>query len=278
MRFTKMEGLGNDYVYVNGFEETVADPEALARAISDRHFGAGSDGLVLILPSDRADFRMRMFNADGSEAEMCGNAARCVGRYVFERGLTRRRELTLETGAGIKLLLLSGAGERVDAVRVDMGLPELRPAEIPVRLEGDRAIDVPIALEGEKWSMTCVSMGNPHAVIFVPDAEHADVEGIGPRLERHPLFPQRANIEFATVLDSRHIRMRVWERGSGETMACGTGACATAVAAVLGGRCGRDLTISLNGGDLRVIWDEKTGHVLQEGPANFVYDGTWLRG
>ena len=275
MRFTKMLGLGNDYVYVNALRERVEDPSALSRAISDRHFGAGSDGLVLILPSAEADFRMRMFNADGSEAEMCGNAARCIGKYVYEKGLTRKREISLQTGSGIRRLSLETEGETVISVEVDMGSPVFQPDRIPVVVTGDRAVNIPVEADGHSFEMTCVSMGNPHAVIFVEDAERFDVHRFGPLLEHNRLFPQRANIEFATVEHSNQIRMRVWERGSGETMACGTGACATLAAAVQTGRSGRQARVRLNGGTLEIRWDEKTGHIFQKGPAVSVYEGEW---
>lgn len=278
MRFTKMQGLGNDYIYIDGTRETVKDPDALARAVSDVHFGAGSDGLVLILPDPEADFRMRMFNADGSEAEMCGNAARCIGKYVFERGLTDKTEIRLMTGNGIRHLQLQTEGNRVLSVRVDMGMPAFGPEEIPVNLPGTIVINHPVKIESQTFEITCVSMGNPHAAIFVDDADSFDVSRYGPLLENHPLFPKKANIEFITVRNPNHLRMRVWERGSGETWACGTGACASLVAGVLTGRCGRKAVLSLNGGDLMVEWDKKTGHVFQSGPAAFVYDGEWLAG
>lgn len=275
MRFTKMQGIGNDYIYIDCFREKVEDPARLSRKMSDRHFGVGADGIVLICPSEKADFRMRMFNADGSESEMCGNATRCIAKYVLERGLTRKHTVTLETGAGIKILEMRIEGGEVQSVRVDMGAPAFRPEEIPVLLQGDRIVDHPVSFAGLPLRMTCVSMGNPHAVFFVEDAEHFDVTGIGPKIEADPLFPRKTNAEFATVLDRGHIRMRVWERGSGETMACGTGACATLAAAVLCGLTDREAELRLNGGNLRIIWDEKTGHILQEGPAVFVFDGEW---
>jgi len=275
MRFTKMQGIGNDYIYIDCFREKVEDPARLSREMSDRHFGVGADGIVLICPSEKADFRMRMFNADGSESEMCGNATRCIAKYVLERGLTRKHTVTLETGAGIKILEMRIEGGEVQSVRVDMGAPAFRPEEIPVLLQGDRIVDHAVSFAGLPLRMTCVSMGNPHAVFFVEDAEHFDVTGIGPKIEADPLFPRKTNAEFATVLDRGHIRMRVWERGSGETMACGTGACATLAAAVLCGLTDREAELRLNGGNLRIIWDEKTGHILQEGPAVFVFDGEW---
>ena len=278
MRFTKMHGLGNDYIYIDGSKEAVRDPAALARAVSDVRFGAGSDGLVLILPDPEADFRMRMFNADGSEAEMCGNAARCIGKYVYERGLTDKTEIRLMTGDGVKLLQLQTEGKKVLSVRVDMGAPAFRPEEIPVKLPGDCVRNVPVQIAERTFEITCVSMGNPHAVIFVDDADAFDVHRWGPLLENHPLFPNKANIEFVTVRNAERLRMRVWERGSGETWACGTGACASLVAGAVTGRCGRKAVLALNGGELLVEWDEKTGRVFQQGPAEFIYDGEWLAG
>ena len=275
MKITKMQGLGNDYIYVNGLEETVDDPQALARRISDRHFGVGSDGLVLILPCEEADFRMRMFNADGSESEMCGNAARCVGKYIHDRGLSDKEEIRLMTGAGIKILKLTVENGRTVRVRVDMGEPELVPERIPVRLGGSTAVGVPVETAGGQMKMTCVSMGNPHAVIAVDDADSFDVLGIGAQLEVHPLFPNRTNVEFVTVRNREHLRMRVWERGAGETMACGTGACATLVACVLNGLSERKAVLELNGGPLTVEWNPDDNHVYQEGPAEFVFDAEY---
>ena len=277
MRFTKMQGIGNDYIYLDCVSCPMpADPSALALRISDRHFGVGSDGLVLICGSDAADFRMRMYNADGSEAEMCGNAARCVGNYVYERGLTRKTEISLETGAGVKQLSLTLSDGGVDSVTVDMGTPELRPALIPVDLPEDGpAVDVPVTVDGRTFRGTAVSMGNPHFVIFQQEVETFPLETWGPQIESHPLFPRKVNTEFARVEDRSHIRMRVWERGSGETLACGTGACATLVAAVLNGLTDRQATLRLLGGDLDIRWDAETGHVLMTGPAEFVFDGEW---
>ena len=275
MRFTKMQGLGNDYIYVNCLEETVPDPVETARKISDRHFGVGSDGLVLILPDEEADFRMRMFNSDGSESEMCGNAARCVGKYIHDRGLSDKDEIRLMTGAGIKTLKLSVRDGRTESVRVDMGEPILEAERIPTTLTGLKVINTPVEILGETYGVTCVSMGNPHAVIFVEDADHTDVHAIGPVIENYPLFPRKTNVEFVTVNDRGNLRMRVWERGAGETMACGTGACATLVAAVLNGLCERKAILQLNGGPLTVEWDPETNHVFQEGPAEFVFDGIY---
>ena len=272
MRFTKMQGLGNDYIYINSLEKAVADPSALARKMSDRHFGVGADGIVLI-GREGEDFTMRMFNADGSEAEMCGNAARCVGKYIRDKGLSDRDEIRLWTGAGMKILQLSVKDGETVSVRVDMGEPILVPEKIPVNLTGDRAVRVPFEIPGFRGAMTCVSMGNPHAVFFVEDTERFDVHGIGSVIETHPLFPRKTNVEFATILSRKELRMRVWERGAGETMACGTGACATLVAAVLNGYCERDAVLRLNGGPLRVTWDAESNRVFQEGPAVFVFDG-----
>ena len=276
MKITKMQGLGNDYIYINCLDEKVEDPQALARRISDRHFGAGSDGLVLILPCEEADFRMRMFNADGSEAEMCGNAARCVGKYIHDRGLSGKNEIRLMTGAGIKTLQLNVKNGVTESVRVDMGEPVLEAPEIPVLLQGNPVVGAPVDALGQTFRMTCVSMGNPHAVIFVEDADSFDVHGVGEAIESHPLFPRKTNVEFVTVKDRGHLRMRVWERGSGETLACGTGACATLVAAVLNGVCERKAVLALNGGPLTVEWDPETGRVFQEGPAEFVFDGEYV--
>ena len=275
MRFTKMQGLGNDYIYVNCLEETVPDPVETARKISDRHFGVGSDGLVLILPDEEADFRMRMFNSDGSESEMCGNAARCVGKYIHDRGLSDKEEIRLMTGAGIKNLKLTVRDGRTESVRVDMGEPILEAERIPTTLTGLKVINTPVEVLGETYGVTCVSMGNPHAVIFVEDADQFDVHTVGPVIENYPLFPRKTNVEFVTVNDRENLRMRVWERGAGETMACGTGACATLVATVLNGLCERKAILQLNGGPLTVEWDPETNHVFQEGPAEFVFDADY---
>ena len=275
MRFTKMQGLGNDYIYVNCLEETVPDPVETARKISDRHFGVGSDGLVLILPDEEADFRMRMFNSDGSESEMCGNAARCVGKYIHDRGLSDKEEIRLMTGAGIKNLQLTVRDGRTESVRVDMGEPILEAERIPTTLTGLKVVNTPLEVLGETYGVTCVSMGNPHAVIFVEDADQFDVHTVGPVIENYPLFPRKTNVEFVTVKDRENLRMRVWERGAGETMACGTGACATLVATVLNGLCERKAILQLNGGPLTVEWDPETNHVFQEGPAEFVFDGVY---
>ena len=277
MRFTKMHGLGNDYVYIDAINQDLSNislPE-LSKLVSDRHFGVGSDGIILIFPSEVADFRMRIFNPDGSEAEMCGNGVRCFAKYVFEHGLTDKTSIDVETGAGIIHTQLLVDNERVKGVRVDMGQPRLKPVDIPFLWEpnDEPAVDVPIELpDGQRLHITAVSMGNPHCVVFVDDAENFPVAEIGPIIENHRLFPNRTNVEFATVIDRRHIRMRVWERGAGETMACGTGACATAVAAALSGRADRHVTVHLNGGDLEIQW-AADNRIYMTGPAAEVFSG-----
>ncbi|MBP1639050.1 MAG: diaminopimelate epimerase [Bacteroidetes bacterium] len=276
MKFTKMQGAGNDYVYVNGFVEKIEDPAKLAIAISDRHFGIGSDGLVLILPSETCDFRMRMFNSDGSESEMCGNATRCIGKFVYEKGLTDKTELTLETLAGVKHLTLNLASGKVDSVRVDMGEPILAPKQIPINLDETSVVNYPIALESRKVNITAVSMGNPHAVIFMDSLEELDIQKSGPKVEYHPLFPRRTNTEFAQIISPTHIKMRVWERGAGETLACGTGACATTVAAVLNEKTERKVMLELLGGNLEIEWSETDNHVYMTGPAVTVFEGEYL--
>ncbi|MCI5554468.1 MAG: diaminopimelate epimerase [Ruminococcus sp.] len=276
MTFSKMHGIGNDYIYINCFQETVTDPEKLSIFMSNVRFGVGSDGLVLILPSEIADFRMRIFNADGSEAMMCGNATRCVGKYVYEHGMTDKTEVSLETNSGIKYLTLyvNEATDKVDAVKVDMGKAILKPADIPVADDGDRFIAKPVFVDGVSYDMTCVSMGNPHAVVFLPEIDSLDLEKIGPSFEHHPLFPNRVNTEFIRVIDDHTLQMRVWERGSGETFACGTGACAAAVASVLNGYCKREqeILIHLRGGDLRIIYHNDES-VTMIGPATFIFEG-----
>ncbi len=274
MRFTKMQGLGNDYIYVNCFAETVNDAPALAARLSDRHFGVGSDGLILIAPSEQADARMIMYNADGSRAQMCGNGIRCVGKYLHDRGLTDKTSVSVETDAGIlELLLHLDAAGQVETVTVDMGEPILTPAEIPVAVTGESAVDLPIEAAGRIWRATCVSMGNPHAVVFVDDPDALDLPAIGPQFEHHSLFPERTNTEFVQVVSPTQLRMRVWERGAGETLACGTGACATLVAAVLTGRSNQTATVKLRGGDLAISWDVQNNHIFMTGPAAFVFDG-----
>ena len=273
MRFTKMQGLGNDYVYVNCFRENVENPSEMAIKVSDRHFGIGSDGLILIKPSEVADFRMDMYNADGSQAEMCGNGIRCVAKYVYDYGLTDQTELSVETLAGIKYLKLQIADGKVSRITVNMGQPELVPDKIPVQADGDRVVDEPIVVNGVTYKMTCVSMGNPHCIVFVDDTADFPLEEIGPMFENHERFPKRVNTEFIQILNRNEVNMRVWERGSGETLACGTGACASAVACVLNGLTEDEITLHLLGGDLSVRWDQEENVVYMTGPATVVFDG-----
>lgn len=272
VRFTKMQGAGNDYVYINGFVEQVKDPGALSKRISDRHFGIGSDGLVLILPSETCDFQMRMFNADGTEAEMCGNASRCVGKYVFDNKMTSKHSVTLETKAGVKTLKLFTKEDKVHQVEVDMGCPILNGLDIPVRLELDEVVNYPLDINNKKFHITCVSMGNPHAIIYVDDVDTTDPATDGSIIEKHPFFPKRTNVEFVEVVNRSLLKMRVWERGAGETLACGTGACATLVASVLNDVCERTATVRLLGGDLKIEWREN-GHIYMTGPAVTVFSG-----
>ena len=276
MKFTKMQGLGNDYVYVNCLKEKIADPPELARKISDRHFGVGSDGLIMINPSDKADFEMEMYNADGSRAEMCGNGIRCVAKYVYDYGLTDKTYISVETLAGIKYLDLTVENGKVSLVKVDMGQPILEPEKIPVAVKGSRVVDEPLLVDGKEYRMTCVSMGNPHAVIFVDeDVKNLPLEKIGPSFENHICFPKRVNTEFVRVIDRHTAEMRVWERGSGETLACGTGTCAVAVACVLNGLTEDAITVHLLGGDLYIEWDREKNTVYMTGPAEAVFDGEW---
>lgn len=273
MRFTKMHGCGNDYVYINCMEKPVKQPAALAKWVSDRHFGIGSDGLILICPSEAADFRMAMYNADGSEGEMCGNGIRCIAKYVYDYGLTDKTKLSIETKAGVKYLDLTLENGKVSLVKVNMGSPILEPARIPVVSEKERVVDEPVSVDGKQYYFTGVSMGNPHAVVFVEDTASLDLEKIGPSFEHHELFPERINTEFVQVLNQNEINMRVWERGSGETLACGTGTCASAVACVLAGRTGEHLTVHLLGGDLQIFYDRAADTVWMTGPATVVFDG-----
>jgi diaminopimelate epimerase len=272
MRFTKMHGCGNDYIYVNGFEESVAAAPDVARRVSDRHFGIGGDGLILVLPSDVADVRMQMFNADGSEAEMCGNGIRCVAKFAYDRGLVDKTELDVETAAGIKRLDLILAGGRVSAARVNMGEPRLDRAAVPMLGPAGRVVDEPLGVDGVEFRVTAVSMGNPHCVIRVESVDEFPVAELGPRIERHPEFPERANVEFVEVCSETELRQRTWERGSGETLACGTGASAVAVAGVLNGWSRRQVTVHLIGGDLELDWTE-AGPVYMTGPAVEVFRG-----
>lgn len=273
MKFTKMHGCGNDYVYVNCFKEKVADPAALAIKVSDRHFGIGSDGLILILPSDVADFRMGMYNADGSEGMMCGNGVRCIAKYVYDYGLTDNTKISIETKGGIKYLDLHVENGKVATVKVDMGEPVLTTKEVPVVWDKEKMVGEAVTVAGKEYEMTCVSMGNPHAVVWVEDTKSLDLEKIGPDFENHEMFPERVNTEFVQVLDRNTVNMRVWERGSGETWACGTGACATAVACILNGKTEDEVLIHLVGGDLKIQYDRETNHVFMTGPATTVFDG-----
>ncbi len=286
MRFTKMQGTGNDYVYVDGFRERIEKPSEVSKLVSDRHFGIGADGLILINPSGTADFEMEMYNADGSRGEMCGNGIRCVAKYVYDHGLTDQTSISIETLAGVKHLELTVGDGKVTSVRVDMGEPILEAEKIPVLMDegpdsgsrldlgaGTRVVDAPIRVDGQEYRMTGISMGNPHAVVYVDDVEGLEIERIGPKFENHERFPKRINTEFVKVTDRRNVKMRVWERGSGETLACGTGACAVAVACILNGYTDPDVTVHLRGGDLRVAWAGEGNPVYMSGPAVTVFDG-----
>lgn len=273
MKFTKMQGLGNDYVYVNCFEEKIENPPAVARYVSDRHFGIGSDGLIMINPSEVADFEMEMYNADGSRGEMCGNGIRCVAKYVYDYGLTDKTQISVETLGGIKYLDLTVEDGKVVLVKVDMGKPELKSDLIPIISENEKVIDEPIEVDGQVYHMTGVSMGNPHTVIYVDDVKNLDLEKIGPKFENHERFPKRINTEFVHCIDRNTVEMRVWERGSGETLACGTGACAVAVASILNNLTDTRVTVKLLGGDLQIEWDQKKNHVFMTGHAKVVFDG-----
>ena len=273
MKFTKMHGIGNDYIYVNCLEKEIANPSEVSKFVSDRHFGIGSDGLVMILPSEKADFRMRMLNSDGSEAEMCGNAVRCVGKYVYDNGLTTKKVVTIETLAGIKILDMTVDAGKVSLVRVDMGEPVLKPKDIPVLSDKDLFVSEPVTVDGQVYKVTCVSMGNPHAVTYVEDVAGFPLEVVGPKMEKHQLYPRKINSEFVQLIDRKTLKMRVWERGAGETLACGTGACAVLVATVLNGLCDRKATVRLLGGDLLIEWNEQDNHVYMTGPATKVFDG-----
>ncbi len=286
MKFTKMEGCGNDYIYIDGAAERIpdADKPELVRRLSDRHFGIGGDGVIFINPSDQADFEMEMYNADGSRGKMCGNGIRCVAKYVYDKGLTSHKYLGIISAGSVKKLQLSTEpkegfpnGEQVVSVRVDMGEPILRPDLIPVRAKGEMVLSAPIIAAGKTYAMTCVSMGNPHAVIFLgdddPALEDLDLEQIGPQFEHHEVFPEQVNTEFVTVTDRQHVEMRVWERGSGETWACGTGACAVVVAAILNGLTDETVAVRLRGGELEITWDRAKNTVFMTGPAVTVFEG-----
>lgn len=273
MKFTKMHGIGNDYVYVNGFQETVENPGEVAKRISDRHFGIGSDGLILIKPSEIADFEMEMYNADGSQGAMCGNGIRCVAKYVYDYGLTDRTSISVATKSGIKYLDLTIRDGKVSLVKVDMGAPILEAAKIPVISGTERVLDAPLVVGGETYCATCVSMGNPHCIVPVEDVDGLKIEQIGPLFEHHEIFPDRVNTEFIRVLDRGTVKMRVWERGAGETWACGTGACAVTVACILNGWTGDEVLVKLRGGDLKIFWDRNQNRVYMTGPAETVFDG-----
>lgn len=275
IQFTKMHGAGNDYIYIDCMQAELPDLDKLSIAMSNRHKGIGADGLIAILPSATADFRMRMFNADGSEGEMCGNASRCIAKYVYEKGLTTKKIITLETLAGIKILALHFDDGSISEVTVDMGEPILEAESIPVNAPAD-VVNYPIQTSAGAFYITAVSMGNPHGVIFTKDIENIDLQLIGPEIEHNSIFPRRANIEFAEIQSGSHINMRVWERGSGETQACGTGACATVVAGVILGRCDRECTLSLLGGNLKIKWDINNNHLYMTGNAETVFEGIYL--
>lgn len=274
MKFTKMNGIGNDYIYINGFTEKIDDPNALSIKLSDRHFSVGSDGVIIILPSEAADFRMRMFNADGSEGKMCGNGTRCVAKYVYEKGLTDKTEFTLETLGGIKVLKLDVSNGIVNSVSVDMGKAVFESKSVPVVSDNDEVINAPLSVPCGDFKITCVSMGNPHCVIFTDETESLDLERIGVQFEKNEIFPERVNTEFIKVIDSHTLQMRVWERGSGETLACGTGACASVAAAVKNGICpvNEEITVKLLGGDLKITCRDDYG-IIMKGPAEFSFEG-----
>lgn len=273
MKFTKMHGCGNDYVYVNCFEETVKNPPAVSAYVSDRHFGIGSDGMILICPSEKADFRMKMYNADGSEGSMCGNGIRCVAKYVYDYGLTDRKEISVETKSGIKHLELTVENGKVSQVKVNMGAPSLLAEDIPVIFAGKQVIDEPVTVLGKEYRITCVSMGNPHAVTVVEDTASFPVEKVGPCFEHHEMFPDRVNTEFVQIISPTEMNMRVWERGSGETWACGTGTCASVVACAVNGYTEDHVLVHLRGGDLKIDYDREAGIVWMTGPATTVFDG-----
>ncbi len=274
IKFTKMHGTGNDYVYVNGFETLLENPSRISEIISDRHFGVGSDGLIIVAPSQKADCRMIMYNADGSEGAMCGNGIRCVAKYAYEHGIAQKENMTIETKSGIKSVDLTVERGKVCYIMVDMGKAVLTPSEIPVKAEGETFIARKVEVDGREYEMTCVSMGNPHAVVFMDDIDSLDLEKMGPFFENHPLFPDRINTEFVQIIDEHKIKMRVWERGSGETISCGTGTCASVVASVLNGYCKKEeeIEVQIRGGKLYDTYKED-GTVIMKGPAVHVFDG-----
>lgn len=274
MKFTKMHGIGNDYVYVNCFEETVENPSEVSKKVSDRHFGIGSDGLILIKPSEKADFKMEMYNADGSQGAMCGNGIRCVAKYVYDYGLTDKTNISVDTKSGIKYLDLTVANGKVALVKVNMGRPELNAEKIPMIYKKQQVIQQPLAVKDNIYEVTAVSMGNPHVIVYMDQIRDLAIEKIGPDFEKHPAFPEGVNTEFVHVIDRKTVEMRVWERGSGETLACGTGACAVAVACVLNGYTEEEVTVRLLGGELKIFWNRKENLVYMTGPAEVVFDGT----
>ncbi len=278
MNFCKMQGIGNDYVFVECIKRQVSEPQRLAREISDRHFGVGSDGMILIMPSDVGDVGMRIFNADGSEAEMCGNGIRCLAKYAYEHNLARKNPMRVETKAGIRIVELEITDDdKVAATTVDMGKPITDPAKIPVNIPQRKVVDTPLRTSANVFKMTCVSMGNPHAVIYVDDVSKIPLGQLGPEIENNPLFARRTNVHFVRVAGPHEATMRTWERGSGPTMACGTGAAAVCVAGVLCGKTDREILIHLPGGDLKLNWDENSDHVFMTGPAEEVFTGKWNR-
>ena len=274
MKFTKMHGIGNDYVYVNCFEETVENPSEVSKKVSDRHFGIGSDGLILIKPSEKADFEMEMYNADGSQGAMCGNGIRCVAKYVYDYGLTDKTNISVDTKSGIKYLDLTVTNGQVALVKVNMGQPELNAEKIPMIYKKQQVIQQPLAVKDNIYEVTAVSMGNPHVIVYMDQIRDLAIEKIGPDFEKHPAFPEGVNTEFVHVIDRKTVEMRVWERGSGETLACGTGACAVAVACVLNGYTEEEVTVRLLGGELKIFWNRKENLVYMTGPAEVVFDGT----
>ena len=274
LQFTKMHGLGNDYVYMDAINQKIENRSELAKFVSDRHFGIGSDGLILICPSEKADFKMQMFNQDGSEAEMCGNGIRCVGKFVYDKGLTKKETITVETLAGIKTLVMTAKNGKIETARVDMGEPILEPEKIPVISNENPVKNLKLEVEDKDFTFTCVSMGNPHAVTFIKeDVNKFDICKYGAKLEVNKAFPKKANIEFINVIDDKTLKMRVWERGAGETLACGTGACAVTVSAILNGYTKRVVTVHLLGGDLKIEWNKNDNHVYMTGPATTVFEG-----
>lgn len=274
LQFTKMHGLGNDYVYMDAINQKIENRSELAKFVSDRHFGIGSDGLILICPSEKADFRMQMFNQDGSEAEMCGNGIRCVGKFVYDKALTKKETITVETLAGIKTLVMTAKNGKIETARVDMGEPILEPEKIPVISNENPVKNLKLEVEDKDFTFTCVSMGNPHAVTFIKeDVNKFDICKYGAKLEVNKAFPKKANIEFINVIDDKTLNMRVWERGAGETLACGTGACAVTVSAILNGYTKRAVTVHLLGGDLKIEWNKNDNHVYMTGPATTVFEG-----